>query len=220
MTVKDFSMTSIRELRGFESAMTQDVATDPTPEMIKNATFSRKPTKREYFDSLRVANATDHIRELPAQGVSLHCITRGNYSLFDIVPATIAMISPATIAELRIATLGFSVKNANDLFAMIDAGKISAAKIVCSCYFRSTSTEIFEHMTAGLYVRGQKIVAMRNHAKIIMMRTTAGESYTVDGSANLRSCRNTEQFTITNDPQLYDFHSTWMDTVLAAGDTK
>jgi hypothetical protein len=220
MTVKDFDMTSVAELPGFESAMTKDVAGDPTPEQIQNVAFRRSPGKREFFDSLRVANATDHIRQLPAVGQTLHCITRGNYSMFDIVPTTIALIAPATIAELRIATLGFSVKNANDLFGMMDAGKIHAAKIVCSCYFRSTSATIFEHMTAGLKSRGQQIVAMRNHAKIIMMRTTDGQHITIEGSANLRSCRNIEQFAMTNDQALYEFHTAWMDVVLAAGDTK
>lgn len=220
MRFQDFDMGSVAELPGFEASKREDVPNDATPELIGNLRYSRRPTKRELFDSLRVANATDHIGSLPRRGHTLHCITRGNYSMFDIVPTTLSLIKPAVISELYISTLSFSVKNANDLFEMMDAGGVKLARVICGAYFRANSASIFKHMADGLHARKQKIIGMRNHAKIILMRTTAGHSLTIESSANLRSCRNIEQFCITNDAGLFNFHRTWMETLIEKGDTK
>jgi hypothetical protein len=38
--------------------------------------------------------------------------------------------------------------------------------------------------------------------------------YVIESSANLRSCRNIEQFTMTNDRELLTFHRSWMETVI------
>jgi hypothetical protein len=65
-------------------------------------------------------------------------------------------------------------------------------------------------MAAGLERRGQRIIALRNHAKIILARTTAGHDVAIEASANLRSCRNLEVFSLSNDAGLFEFHRDWM----------
>lgn len=207
----------MRELRGFESGHT-DQATDPTPEQLANESHARRPAGRQFVDALNVANAAAHLKELPAAGVTVHYITKGNYSLFDTIPAILSLIAPAVITELYIATLGFSMKNVDALFAMLDRGDVGRARVVCSCYFRSLSAEIYNPMAIGLEKRGQKIAAMRNHAKIILMRTSRGDEITIEGSANLRSCRNVEQFCMTNDAGLLAFHARWMSQVFGEAD--
>lgn len=211
--MKDFSFSTVRELAGFESGHT-DRPADATPETLDNASHARLPVRREYLNALKTANAIDHIKAIPAPGVSLHCVTKGNYPLFDVVAAMLAIIAPAVMEELWLATLGFSAKNMADLFAMLDDGSVKKVRVVCSCYFRSLSAEIYNPMAEGLEKRGHRIIALRNHAKIILARTSAGHHVAIEASANLRSCRNVEQFTMSNDASLYEFHRDWMARLL------
>lgn len=208
MEPRDFQLSAIRELPGFESGHT-DREGDPVPEMLDNVSHARRPLRREYLAALQVKNAAAHLQALPDPGVSVHAIVKGNYAMFDTVGAIIGIIAPAVIEELYLATLGFSMKNVTALFEMIDAGDVKRVGVICSCYFRSLSAEIFNPMTQGLEQRGQQIIAMRNHAKIILARTTAGHHLTIESSANLRSCRNVEQFVMSNDAGLYNFHRKW-----------
>ncbi|HVS73155.1 MAG TPA: hypothetical protein VHQ47_18010 [Phycisphaerae bacterium] len=207
--MNEFDASNLPELPGFESGHT-DRPSDARPETLENASHARRAAGREYLQALGVANAAAHLRALPKPGVSLHAIVKGNYPLFDTVGAILRIIAPAAIDELWLATLGFSMKNANNLFAMLDDGDVRRVRVLCSCYFRSLSAEIYNPMAAGLEKRGHEILAMRTHAKIILASTSAGHFITIESSANLRSCRNVEQFVLTNDAGLYEFHRGWM----------
>jgi hypothetical protein len=145
---------------------------------------------------------------------SLHVICRGNFPLWSIVPATLTLANPAIIDSLHIATLGFSHQNAADLLALMDAGQVREVGIVASCYFEKQNPSEFRVMAEGLHDRGQRIVALRSHAKIIAMALSDGRRFTVESSANLRSCRNIEQITFTQSPALHDFHAGWIASVI------
>lgn len=52
------------------------------------------------------------------------------------------------------------------------------------------------------------------HAKVMLFEMTDGNCYTVEGSANLRSCSSIEQICITNDRDLLNFHRVWIEDFL------
>lgn len=58
---------------------------------------------------------------------------------------------------------------------------------------------------------------MRTHTKLLLIETTAGDCYTIESSANLRSCKNVEQSTFTNDRPLFDFHRQWLNELFQGG---
>jgi|GEM_PF-5169257 len=64
-----------------------------------------------------------------------------------------------------------------------------------------------------LPARGGWYCATRSHAKVIAARFTDGRCFVIESSANLRTCRNLEQFAITQDRGLFDFHRQWMESV-------
>jgi len=74
---------------------------------------------------------------------------------------------------------------------------------------------VFEFLAVELQSRGQTLLAMRNHAKLLLMALDDGRRIVVESSANLRSCRNVEQFVISHDTGLYDFHAAWIDAQVA-----
>lgn len=71
-------------------------------------------------------------------------------------------------------------------------------------------------LKAGLDRRRQRVAAARTHAKIIGMRMADGRAFVIESSANLRSCRNIEQFVMTQSRSLFDFHEGWMNDVASA----
>ena len=191
---------------------------DQQRELSQRASLRRRSGRRVMIDALHRRNAVKDIEKLPEPGESLHLIARGNFPLWQIVPATLALAAPATIERLSIATLGFSAGNVTDLMALFDAGKIAAVDIVASVYFERQNPAEYRMMADGLAQRGQRIAALRSHAKVIAMNLTDGKAIAVESSANLRSCRNIEQITIFHDAELCRFHARWIrDVIDAAG---
>lgn len=133
-----------------------------------------------------------------------------------MVPAAMALAAPVTIAALHVATLGFSKANTGALFAMLDAGTIARATLLCSHYFSATSKELYDPMAQGMARRGQTFHSMRTHAKVVAMRFGDGRTVTIESSANLRSCKNVETMTLLGDPDLYAFHTAWIDELCHA----
>ena len=176
----------------------------------------RTSIKRQTTHLLHVANAAKHIEQLPGSGESLHGIMRGNYNAWDFVPAVLQLASPVTIDHLFVATLGFNKANAGELMLLLDSGKIRSCTFICSCYFRDTSSDIYQPLAAGLLERRQKVAAVRSHAKLLGFAMSDGRHFLIESSANLRSCRNIEQFALHADRDLYEFHKGWIDSLFAA----
>jgi hypothetical protein len=193
---------------------------DEQREVSRRTRLTRRSDKRVMIDALHRRNCVRDIEKLPEAGESFHIIARGNFPLWSIVPATLTLAAPATIERLSIATLGFSTSNATDLLSLFDAGRIKAVDIVASVYFERQNPAEYRMMADGLAKRGQRIVALRSHAKIIAMRLSDGKALAIESSANLRSCRNVEQLSIFADAELCDFHARWIAQVIDAAGGK
>ena len=169
--------------------------------------------KRLMLDARRLQNCLGHVGRLPEPGESVHLVTHGNYSLFDVIRTTLTLASPATMAYLGISTLGFNRYNVEDLAAMLDADQIGRLDFLYSLYFKSNERELCEGLTAELTNRKQRVLSMRTHCKLLLIELTDGRALVVESSANLRSCFNIEQITIHHDAALLTFHRTWIDSV-------
>lgn len=174
----------------------------------------RQVTKRTFKHLHEVANAIAELDRLPARDESVHCLMRGNFHGWDLVPAVLHLAQPATITALYVATLGFNKQNATELVAFLDSGKVHSVVFVCSCYFQKANPDEFELLRAGLALRGHSVVATRSHAKILAMQLSDGRAVVAESSANLRSCRNIEQVCLTESPELFGFHRHWIDEVV------
>lgn len=173
----------------------------------------RTPTARRCFNALHIANLAKALTKLPAPGETWHIICKGNWPAWSLVPRMMEL-HPHRMDWLGIATLGYSKDNTDELCQMLDAGQIGAVDVIYSCYFKSNETALVGYFEHQLRRRGQRAKAIRNHAKVIAAQFADGTGITVESSANLRSNRNIEQFTITNDATLAAFHRDWLNTVL------
>lgn len=170
----------------------------------------RRVEKRRYLRMFQVQAAADHIGTLPVRGESIHCVMSGTYHLFAIVTAILKLAEPVTMKRLTVGTLSFNRDNSLELLALIDARKIRRCDFVCSCYYKSAEPEVFDGFVSEMQARGQRVVAVRNHAKLLLCEMSDGNNYVVESSANLRSCHNAEQWVMSNDLELLGFHRGWL----------
>ena len=177
----------------------------------------RTATDRRCFNALHIANLAKAMTNLPAPGESWHIVCKGNWPAWALVPRVLDLIAPRKISYLGIATLGFSRDNADELLGMLDSGEVGRCHLVFSCYFKSNEETLTGYLTHELNRRGHRAAAVRNHAKILAFGLDDGTGIVVESSANLRSCRNVENFCITNDSTLLAFHRDWIGTLLNEG---
>jgi hypothetical protein len=177
--------------------------------------YVRKPIRRTYHNASRTSSAVDALRGLPASGETWHYLMPGSYDSFDLIDAMLEHAGDASINDLYLATLGFNASNARRLIEMLNVGKVGRCCMVTSTYYESDHKEADTcyKLAQELPRHGGWYCATRSHAKIIAAAFDDGRHFVIESSANLRSCRNLEQFAISHDAGLFDFHRTWMEEV-------
>jgi hypothetical protein len=104
-----------------------------------------------------------------------------------------------------------SPANAITLAELVESGAVGKLTLVVSHYFRQVDKlTAFRQVSARLEGLTEIVVA-RNHAKVILIPTDAGDFYVIEGSANLRSSDNLEQMFVVNDEETHAFHANWLD---------
>lgn len=162
-------------------------------------------------NALAISAAAQVLDRLPEPGESIHIIMAGNFANWHFVPAILKLAAPATIRELTLATLGYDRSGTVQLADLLDNGKIGTCTLLISVFFQAQETQLWGWLTHELLRRNCRILAARNHCKLMLFRMSDGRHFIMESSANLRSCRNHEQATLTADEGLYQFHAAWID---------
>jgi hypothetical protein len=127
-------------------------------------------------------------------------------------------LSGEVIDRLHIATLGFSRRNIESMGRLMGEERIRELRLLCSHYFAGTSPHLYQLAVDELSRRpGAAFLSVRSHAKLLALRLQSGRVLTLESSANLRSCKNIEQLSIFGSPDLYAFHTGWMDELFTEG---
>lgn len=166
---------------------------------------------------IRPENAAQILPHLPIDDTErLHALLRGDFVLFDLIPAIIRHIGP--VGHLRIATLGMSAANATGLARLLATGRVERLTLVVSHYFQQVDrTTVFAEVCAALAPHGVAPVVTRNHAKVILLPfVDRPDRLVLEGSANLRSSDNVEQLCVFNSAATHEFHAGWIDALAAA----
>jgi hypothetical protein len=164
--------------------------------------------RRRYAALLR--ESADILARLPQPGESLHALMTGLYDFLTLVGHVLTH-RPAPCAQLRIATLAFSSRNTHEIVQLVDGGAVKSVSLLCSDFFAKHNKAEFAEAVREFRDRGQAIAAPRCHAKVTCLHFADGAKLVFEGSANLRSNGNIEQFALFNDPALHDWHAAWID---------
>jgi hypothetical protein len=170
----------------------------------------RRQSGPRRFAQLKEAAAI--LETLPAPGESLHCLQSGRYDLCDVIGHLLTRLGPAE--HLAISTLSFHQRNVSALLSWIESGQVERLTMLCSAFFREHFPETFDALFQG--IQGMhRLAAARCHAKLVAMHFQSGVKMVIEGSANLRTNSNTEQFTLFNDAPLCNWWTAWIETEVA-----
>jgi hypothetical protein len=187
---------------------------------VDSHTYRRRAGKRCYENRLYQKAAESQIGRLPDDGETIHMVVSAAYRTVDLIPAMLALHAPEPIAELYVATLSFNRQCLDLILELIDQGRIESFAFVVSTFSKNLEPAAFEYARSQLHARGQRIVAMFNHCKVIAARFAGGACYTSEGSANIRSHSTTENVALTHDAGLFEFHKGWMEEGLKLPDNE
>jgi hypothetical protein len=97
------------------------------------------------------------------------------------------------------------------MLRLFDSGTVGKMTLLCSAFFRDHNKELWAETLAEFRDRGQRAAAARSHCKVVAVACADGRKLVMEGSANLRTNSNLEQFTLTHDACVHDWHARWID---------
>jgi hypothetical protein len=161
----------------------------------------------------QLAEAADILDVLPGEGETLHALMTGRYDLMHLLAALIGKLGGCSAA--RIATLSYNERNLDEMTKLLDAGAVGTMTLLCSAFFRDHNKQLWTATLDEFRARGQRAAAARSHCKIICLACTDGRRYSLEGSANLRTNGNREQFALTQEATIHDWHAAWIDDLVS-----
>ena len=139
---------------------------------------------------------------------SIFGITRGQYSLLDIV---VTIIEKYGDADLSIWTWAIADYEIDAIFSLIDNGLVKSAKLCIDYSTARKHVAMGEKNTSELVIRkwiekfgSRSVKTVKTHAKISAIK--CGDlHFVVRGSMNLNYNPRFEQFDLTEGKEIYDF---------------
>mgnify|MGYP000620894161 CR=1 FL=1 len=146
-------------------------------------------------------------------GERVDALVSGNFIFGDFLEA-FAVSQNLKIQSARISTLSISQENVDSLRSLMTHGHIDNLDLIVSDYFWSHNRHNMKYVYDALDIDNRFQLAVAGiHTKTILLNAR-GRKIIISGSANLRSSRSVEMFTVETEPDLYDFHFEWQSRIL------
>lgn len=183
--------------------------TDPVadPAVIRVATVKRPIAKRARLEMMRHQSAIEAVAGLERDGMELFGLTRGQFSLADLLVAILAKTGPAALA---ISTWTAAVTDISKMMSLLESGQIT------SCRFLVDQT--LPRRTPALAAQIRKLFGddairvTKTHAKFA---TLVNDEWQVAlrSSMNLNQNPRLESFQVGHDPELCAFLTAALDDI-------
>lgn len=175
--------------------------------------MQRADLKREAIAMMKQEHLRDIMPRKPEPGSAYHLISNGHYDFWTWIPVLLEEIGYAD--EFYGSTWTLNRQNCQELLRLFDNGRIRKVGFLTGLYFKRRETAVYALLMTGLAERRQRYVCLENHAKVTLLANhQTGDYLTVEGSANYTANPRIEQYCLTNDLTVYDFHKAWMEEVL------
>ena len=183
-----------------------------TGESISENLIKRTRSKKQELLTIQKKQILkDVVKRFPAPGEYFHLVSKGTYDFYTIIPLFVEL--GGTIREFYGSTWTMNRSNVQDLLKRFDDQQILKITILTGLYFKRRESAVYASLLEGLSRRKQGFIAAKNHAKVMLINQ--GENfYTVEGSANFTANPRIEQYVITNNRSLYQFHQSWMESLI------
>jgi len=188
------------------------------PDQIETRYCKPKPYRHVKATAVKYNRAKDLVRDLlPAivAGERIDAVVSGNFIFGDFFEA-FAVQANIKIDRLAVSTLAMSQENVDSLHNLLVGGYLAKLDLLVSDYFWSHNRASAPYIYGQLDIEGRFQLAVAGvHAKVALIETE-GRKIVLTGSANLRSARCIEVFTIETNADLFDFHANWIDRLMAS----
>lgn len=154
---------------------------------------------------------------MPEPGETIHIILSGLWRTWDLVPVCLGL-AKCVADEVILTTLGYDRKTIDGVLSLLDSGAVRRFDFVTSAMFDAQNKSLADEFRTEMANRGQRVIGIRNHTKIMLLGLADGRRFVIESSGNLRSCHSMEQSAITCDAGLYAFHSQWIGECFTATD--
>src|ERR1019366_5861861 len=162
--------------------------------------------------------AADVLASIPGPGETLHALMTGEFDLMHLIAVLIGQVGPCQ--AVRFATLSYNKRNLAEMLRLFDEGRVREMHLLCSVFFRDHNKDLWTETQSQFRDRRQLVAASRSHCKVTTFACTDGRRFTLEGSANLRTNKNFEQFTLTEGQQVHDWATDWIDKLISRHERK
>ena len=167
--------------------------------------MKRKSPKR-VFKISPSQSAQDCIGEL-TPNCSIIGVTKGQFSLLDLIRAVSGQIGPAS---LTVSTWSTGIRDAQNVGMLIDKGAFTSVSL---CLDRSFAGRQPKYLPTVIDAWGVDNIRMtRNHSKFFMLRNDKW-NFCCRSSMNLNRNPRLEQFDLDDSPELCDFFQGIVDEI-------
>ena len=161
-------------------------------------------------------NAQKMARELRLGfGERFDAFVSGSFIFGDFIEAYLTTQN-ACAKRMTISTLSMSQNNVDSLHTLMEKGYIEELNLIISVYFWGNErSSLIPYIYKQLDIDDRFQLAVAGvHTKTVNFETLGGRKIVLHGSANLRSSGNIEQFTMEENPELYDFYDEHFNRIL------
>lgn len=161
----------------------------------------------------RAEQMVSEIGQAILDGERIHALVSGNFIFGDFFEA-LAVKHDLLIDDLTLSTLSLGKDNVDSFNNLLAGDYLRSLNIIVSDYFWSHNRQNAPYIYNKLDINNMfQLAVAGTHTKITLMRID-DQKIVIKGSANLRSSRCVEEFTVETCDELYDFHKEWHDQIL------
>jgi hypothetical protein len=183
-----------------------------TSEMPVKTLSLKRQSKRDFISAMKKEEVKSFLTKIPKNGETLHIVSNGKFDFWSFIPVILNLMGGHSF-DFYGSTWTINRDNVNDLFRLHDNRMIGNINMMTGLYFKQRESSVYATLVEGILERGQNYICLETHAKIVLLQN--GKDYiTIEGSANFTSNPRIEQYAISNDKGLFDFHKKWMDDIL------
>lgn len=184
-------------------------ATEPVadPAVITQSVIKRPIPKREILDLRRKDCAADAVASLERDGMELFGLTKGQFSLTDIIEALLNKTGPA---DLSISTWTAANGDVTRMLELLRSGVIRSCRWLVDLTFMRRCPQLAAEIRAKFGADAIRVT--KTHAKFCTI-TNEDWQIALRSSMNLNQNPRLESFQVGHDPELCQFLSSVMDEI-------
>ena len=164
--------------------------------------------------TIKYENAQKMAKEIKLDETNMiYAIITGSFIFGDFIEALVED-KKLEVEEMYISTLGMNQNNIDSLGNLLIDYHVKKINLIVSNYFVSNEVkDLMPYLLDELSGLNINVAIAGNHSKVVLIKTKCGKHLVINGSANLSSSSNLEQFSMMDNKEIYEFNKDVFDLI-------